>query len=588
MKRLFPLKWKLSISLVFLSLALVCLYIWIAKTTFENDKIAYVYSSDQERLEAIAKTFNMEFQKVVFNASTILAAYDPDSGSLLGPGQKVFRDDPALLSIEIWSPTEGKSLLLSEKEPNRMAQVLARLPAQTKNALEVRHEQEEAFLIYLRTKDNQGHPLEIRLIAKIDFPEAEDGASLLVVAQEGESIFPMALANEFRGFVRSLGKNTEQKTFAAEIEATRYLVSMATLESAHLSLISLTPEKQVLSALSTMYQRSLYFLLLSVFVTVAISMLLSSGLTRNIETLTGTIAQVERGDLAARSRIRSSDEISVLGAAFNKMLDQIQVLILETKEKSRMEAELQTARAVQDTLFPDQAFESSTCSIDGYYESASECGGDFWFYWASGNDLYFMIGDATGHGAPAALMTSALRSTISGVQFTKNKSLAQIVQLADASIRDSSKGLRLMTAFFAKLDITTHELEFINCSHEPALLIRAGTIEPIGLNPLARLGDQNAAPMQPLSERIRLETGDLFFLYTDGLSEISDIKGKRIRERVYIKLVTDTFKNEKFLQDAFRKIVAFLKSYSNMPLEDDMTMVALKIHRDGEKVTRRS
>ena len=84
-------------------------------------------------------------------------------------------------------------------------------------------------------------------------------------------------------------------------------------------------------------------------------------------------------------------------------------LVEETRLSARMEAELQTARAVQHSLLPEKLPELPNLELAGYYQSASETGGD----WYGVNDafenaLYIMIGDVTGHGTPSALVTASV------------------------------------------------------------------------------------------------------------------------------------------------------------------------------------
>lgn len=119
----------------------------------------------------------------------------------------------------------------------------------------------------------------------------------------------------------------------------------------------------------------------------------------------------------------------------------------ETAEKARMESELQTAKTVQETLFP--AFQNTfeNLQIAGHYEPASECGGDWWYYYKTNNKIILCIGDATGHGAPAALITSAARSAAS-VTENLNLEAHQIMHYLNKAIYDVSRG-RVMMDFFS-------------------------------------------------------------------------------------------------------------------------------------------
>ena len=71
------------------------------------------------------------------------------------------------------------------------------------------------------------------------------------------------------------------------------------------------------------------------------------------------------------------------------MTVEIKRLLKETAEKARMESELLTAHTVQETLFPPSHFKNDILEIMGFYQPASECGGDWWFYNQKENKTFF-------------------------------------------------------------------------------------------------------------------------------------------------------------------------------------------------------
>src|SRR5690606_10878260 len=149
---------------------------------------------------------------------------------------------------------------------------------------------------------------------------------------------------------------------------------------------------------------------------IIIGVFASNTLTSAIRNLAEATSKVMDGDFSVRVEPKSGDEIGALAQSFNKMTEEVSRLMEKTAENARMEAELKTAHTVQATLFPQNEAHLGPIAIYGKSEPASECGGDWWHCSHIGNKVYGWIGDATGHGVPAALLTSAARAVASVIE----------------------------------------------------------------------------------------------------------------------------------------------------------------------------
>ncbi len=74
--------------------------------------------------------------------------------------------------------------------------------------------------------------------------------------------------------------------------------------------------------------------ILGVLLAVGLSMLIASSIISPIEYLTGIAAKVSGGDLGIRTDVKTEDETKILGSAFNRMLDKIELQINEITEAS--------------------------------------------------------------------------------------------------------------------------------------------------------------------------------------------------------------------------------------------------------------
>jgi phosphoserine phosphatase RsbU/P len=126
-------------------------------------------------------------------------------------------------------------------------------------------------------------------------------------------------------------------------------------------------------------------------------------------TVTAAVAQlhdatrhVDRGDFSHRIPVKSSDQLADLAISFNSMTASIEKLILEQKEKQRLENELAIAQEVQAQLYPRQVSELESLEVHGFCRPARTVSGDYYdFLTASSHKLILAVGDISGKGISA-------------------------------------------------------------------------------------------------------------------------------------------------------------------------------------------
>ncbi len=289
---------------------------------------------------------------------------------------------------------------------------------------------------------------------------------------------------------------------------------------------------------------------------------------------------IARGNFKVAIDVKSGDEIGSLSDGFNKMAGEIQRLVLETAEKARMEGELKTAKLVQQTLFPNDHLKDGEIEIKGYYEPASECSGDWWYYKRIKNHTMFCIGDATGHGVPAALLTAAARSAASALEKFHGLPLHEMMEVFNHAIYNTAHGRVMMTLFLGLYDHESGTVDYCNASHEPPFLLPNKVIlKKMDLQILhevtgPRLGESVVS--QYRSTKIKLSPGDKIVLYSDGVTELYNGAGSMWGERSLIKCLI-TCHNEKMnlaatMNEIAKQISTFREEY---PLQDDVTYFML-------------
>lgn len=324
----------------------------------------------------------------------------------------------------------------------------------------------------------------------------------------------------------------------------------------------------------------------------------ASGITKSLRAVTFATGRIAAGDFKSTIEPGSQDEVGLLGHAINHMSRQIVTLLHSQVDKARFEKELETAKMVQGTFFPKSDIKSGDVSVTGFYQPASECGGDLWGHFTIDDGIEFIfIADAMGHGAPAALVTAMAYSTTMTVAdvIRSNPSFrdspAQILDRANRIIYDAVRGSISMTFFASILDTKKGTLTFSNAGHNFPLLVPAkagddragkgkvakGGIQPISLKLMSTpLG---MAPDTTYKEQtIDLRAGDKIFYFTDGLIECSSPKGEVWGRKYLVEQVAAaaSLPAEEMKDEVLGRAFSF---FGQKPLDDDVTVVVAELDK---------
>lgn len=302
-----------------------------------------------------------------------------------------------------------------------------------------------------------------------------------------------------------------------------------------------------------MVKWTIFFVLLAVFAT----NLIVKNLLRNLHELSRATLKVGEGNFNTMIAVRSQDEIGQLSASFNHMTRKILGLLEAETQKARLEQELSTAQTIQNTFFKDKSIHKEHLQISSFYKPASECGGDWWGYFPLGDGLdLVLIGDATGHGVPAALVTAIAYATSSihaeqmeaGLSVPDDPSL---VLKTLNSLLNKTLGGEICMSFLALIIDQEHQrLIYSNAGHPfPILLPRDPEDERLGgkkqvfRSLMQKKKAANILGIDPVTEfyvdEIPLKPGDKILIYTDGLTECVDKRGKQWGSRGLQKLLTE-------------------------------------------------
>jgi sigma-B regulation protein RsbU (phosphoserine phosphatase) len=189
-------------------------------------------------------------------------------------------------------------------------------------------------------------------------------------------------------------------------------------------------------------------------------------------------------------------------------------------DKQRIEDQLRVAREVQAGLLPAAPPGVSGWSLAGRNLPTWAIGGDYFDYvpLADGR-LGLVIADVSGKGIPAALIMATFRAGLRH-ELRRQADPRSVATELNRALLESRDAARFVTAVCAVLDPSSGDFDYVNCGHNPPLVLRRGgetetlpTGGPaLGLFPDVPFG----------AGRAQLQPGDRLVLYTDGVVEITD------------------------------------------------------------------
>ena len=153
-------------------------------------------------------------------------------------------------------------------------------------------------------------------------------------------------------------------------------------------------------------------------------------------------------------------------------------------------------------------------------------GGDFYdFHLLSEGRLGLLVGDATGKGAPGALVMSTTCGMLQAVSQTSDSSSPGTVLFwVNETLLSRIPTNMFVTCFYAILEPNSGSLSYANAGHDLPYLYRGrGEAEELR----ARGMPQGLMPGMGYEEKETiLEAGEVALFYSDGLVEAHDPKGE--------------------------------------------------------------
>ncbi len=194
-----------------------------------------------------------------------------------------------------------------------------------------------------------------------------------------------------------------------------------------------------------------------------------------------------------------------------------------------LQQELEIARNMQLSILPRHPPPARDVEVAALMIPAREVGGDFYDYFMIDDDhLALVVADVSGKGIPAAFFMAISRTLLkSNAMFLREPS--QVVARLNDQLCAENEQMMFVTAFFAVLDLRSGALDFVNAGHNPPVLRdRGAAVSLLPRNQNAALAVLNDVDFT--SGHVQLRAGDTLLLYTDGITEAHDPRGRLFGE----------------------------------------------------------
>jgi FixJ family two-component response regulator len=237
------------------------------------------------------------------------------------------------------------------------------------------------------------------------------------------------------------------------------------------------------------------------------------------------------------------------------------------------EREFKEAREIQQGLLPKDIPQMAGFEISGAWQPARAVGGDYFdVFKLSDTQIALCIADVVGKGMPAALLMSNVQAAVKAFA-SELVSPRELCAKVNRVISGNIAPERFITSFYCVLYARSKKLVYTNAGHNaPMLLRRDGSLLRLTKGG-AVLGVFRDGHYQ--EAEVDLTSGDRLFLFTDGVTELTNLEGDEFGEDRLIELLREN--HHLGAAELQQKVMNAIMEFSGGEFQDDATMLVLAV-----------
>jgi serine phosphatase RsbU (regulator of sigma subunit) len=312
---------------------------------------------------------------------------------------------------------------------------------------------------------------------------------------------------------------------------------------------------------------------------------LARSITGAVHELFEGTERVRQGDFTHKIAVVEKDQLGELSESFNSMTASIEDLLRQAAEKKRLEEELRIAHEIQMSLLPQGPLQMPGLSVTALCVPAREVGGDYYdFLPLDDHRVGVLVADVSGKGTSAALYMAELKGLILSLSRIHTSPRELLID-TNRIIARHLDARSFITMTYAVIDFHARTMTYARAGHTPLIYMpakgsggdrRAQILAPDGLVLGLKIDEGQTFQRILREETIPLQAGDLYLLFTDGISEAMDATDDCFGEARLGHLVEEHghLPADQLRERVLREISAFV---GDAPQHDDMTMILLKV-----------
>jgi sigma-B regulation protein RsbU (phosphoserine phosphatase) len=431
------------------------------------------------------------------------------------------------------------------------------------------------------------------VVAGLKLPHSDDGTYDLLPLGGEPHVVAMKRLPPFNVWSGSMGIEPEHWTLGFVVPRQEILASLGRSQQSIQAATLQIAYNQVAIASGTL-----------LLVLLGIS-LLSRRMTASLAALSTAAAKITQKNYDVKVEVRSGDEVGQLGTAFNQMAAEIRQYTLNLErlvqertgeleaanqqinalnqrlraENVRLVAELDVAQRLQLMVLPQSRELRAVPGLDiaGCMRPAQEVGGDYYDVLQSEGATKIGIGDVTGHGLESGVLMIMVQTAVRTLVAAEEKDPERFLAIVNKVLYENIQRINLdRNVTLSLLDYRDGAL-LLTGQHEEVIVVRAdGRLERVDTMALGFPVGLEFDIRQFISHvRLDLQPRDVVVLFTDGITEAEDDRGRPFGMEGLCRVVRDHhLAPAEEIKDAV--LAAVLRHVGDRKLYDDVTVLVVK------------
>ena len=253
---------------------------------------------------------------------------------------------------------------------------------------------------------------------------------------------------------------------------------------------------------------------------------------------------------------------------------------LEISELRQQILEAEICGTIQKNFFPaENLVDPRGITCYGHCIPQKDAGGDFYdFFKLPDGKVFFMLGDVTGHGISASMITTAAKTVVILESEKADFNLQNLLQEIGYTIFSMTNKRRMMSAVAGIIDIDRRKLTIASAGHLPSVMKVGDRATEIPLPGLPLGVGKKKKPMS-IKEVDIPENGKLF-VYSDGIIEGLNWADEMLGYDTFYRLVAELPASQKCEQDVDDLLSRLTVHAQGRSFEDDVTLLVIDFSKE--------